>query len=393
MVLFFLPSWCLAIENSVPTKLDLYLEYFYNRYSQHFDLIGGLKYQSPSYGIVEFKLAETAREIMSLAGYYKYRSLAGDAMATRILKEAITESYANLLDKPASRYSFEDAEAMFLLVQLIESSPHKDIKSEAEKIKSLIALKIETAILANDTENRALVAGAHWQYLADYITRHGWFDKTTKEKIDKLIKDKIDLATRDCIDKDFWYRENKWRSFSPHYQAVSAFMLMNYGHITGQEKYLEIAKKMYYNLKKISFHNGMVEAKLGNRPLGLGEQFYLMQGLLGKYFQDTDYQVYLFYGNGNRFFSDQSYPNRLEFHSTIEDSKSTFHDDYAFIDAAEMALTNERLSSIENQTTYFKNPIKKSTDKFFRIINNGRSIIINGRRNVLGSYGNWSHLY
>ncbi len=58
-----------------------------------------------------------------------------------------------------------------------------------------------------------------------------------------------------------------------------------------------------------------------------------------------------------------------------------------------MALTNERLSNIESRTTYFKNPIKKSTDKFFRIINNGRIIIINGRQNVLGSYGNWSHLY
>jgi len=274
LVLFFLPSWCLALENSASTNLDQYLEYFYNRYSQHFDLIG-LKYQSPSYGVVGFKAAETAREIMSLAGYYKYRALGGDVVASRILKEAVVESYTKLLYKPASNYSFEDAEAMFLMVQLIEGN-FDDIKIEEEKVKNLIALKIETGIQANDTENRALVAGVHWQYLADYITSQDQISKVTKEKLDKLIKNKIDFAIKGCIDKDFWYRENKWRSFSPHYQAVSAFMLMNYGHITGQEKYLEIAKKMYYNLKKISFDNGMVEAKLGNRPLGLGAQFYLM---------------------------------------------------------------------------------------------------------------------
>ena len=156
----------------------------------------------------------------------------------------------------------------------------------------------------------------------------------------------------------------------------------------------KIKKTVFKNLKKISFKNGMVEARLGHRPLGLGAQFYLMQGLLGKYFDDPDYSVYLNYAKGHRFFSDKQHPNRLEFHSTIENSTPQFHDDYAFSDKAELALTIPKLHNINaNSKHYFDNSIQEYKDNKFDISNTGNRIIFNKIKNVLGSYGNWSHIY
>lgn len=384
----------LTVAQAQEQSLTDYTAYFYNRYSTHFDTIG-LKYKSPTYGLNYFKTAETPREIMSLVSYYKYRVLNGEKNAIEILKKQINIVYQKLLSQKNTSQSFEDAEALFLLVQMNNLAIKDFPIITPEQINQLIKEKIRPGILAKDTENRAVVAGAHWQYLANYIFERGVINELEKNELDKLIKNKIDLAIKNSINSTGWYKENNGQSFSVHYHTVSAFMLMFYGSLTNQENYLEIAKKMYYNVKKISFRNGMVEARLGIRPMGLGAQFYLMQGLLGNFFQDNDYQVYLFYGSGNRFFSDPKYPNRLEFHSTLEKTAPNFHDDYAFVDASELALTLPYFifNQLDNQQTYFKNPLAKSIDKYFKIYNNGRQIIINNKKNVLGSYGNWSHIY
>ncbi|MFH1610682.1 MAG: hypothetical protein ABIA91_02215 [Patescibacteria group bacterium] len=115
--------------------------------------------------------------------------------------------------------------------------------------------------------------------------------------------------------------------------------------------------------------------------------------MLGQYFDDDDYKVYLFYASGNRFFSDKKHPNRLEFHSTIENTDPDHHDDYAFCDIAELGLIISKLKDINLEHKYYlSNPIKYSKDNTFRIYNYGNLIFFNFKKNLLGSYGNWSHI-
>jgi len=374
-------------------NLDKYISYFYNRYSKHFDNFG-LKYSSSEYGIKNFKEPETSREWMAIASYYKYRSINGSAMETEILVNAIDKAYQYLSNKNPINQSFEDAESYFLLIRIFEINPLIITDEKKQKILNLIANYAENGILANDTENRAIISATHWQYIINYIFKNQTISSIEKHYYDYLIKKKIDYSIKECITNSGWYFENKFKNFSVHYHTVSAFMLMLYGDMVKDQRYLALAEKMYYNIKKISFKNGMVEARLGHRPLGLGSQFYLMQGLLGKYFNDADYSVYLFYAQGHRFFSDKRHPDRLEFHSTIEKSESAFHDDYAFSDKSELGLTIEKLRDINlDFKYYFDNQISKSNDNYFKIENNGQIIIMNNKKNTLGSYGNWSHIY
>ncbi|MFH1890217.1 MAG: hypothetical protein ABIJ91_01455 [Candidatus Kuenenbacteria bacterium] len=390
LIIFLTPNFCQAYEYA---NLDYYVSYFYNRYSKHFDNFS-LKYKSPEYGITDWKTPETPREWMSLASYYKYKSLQGDINAKQALRSAIQNGFLASFKKPAYAQSFEDAESYFLMIRIFEEDNNLINSFEQKKILYQIRSYIEAGIKAQDTENRAIVAAAHWQYIVDYLHKKNILKDNQKRYFDNLIKVKIDRAIENCINDKAWYFENNWKDFSPHYHTVSAFMLMVYGALTQQDKYLAIAKEMYYNIKKISFKNGMTEARLGNRPIGLGAQFYLMQGLLGKYFDDEDYTVYLFYAGGHRFFSDKQHPDRLEYHSTLENSDSQFHDDYAFSDKAELGLTIEKLHNINlNFKYFFTHPIQESKDKYFVIKNTGTSIVFGNKIGILGSYGNWSHIY
>ena len=378
-------------EANNSSNLDEYVKYFYNRYSLHFDS-HGLRYSSRSYG-VGYRAPETAREWMALASYYKYRALKDEKGVESILRNGIFSAYNEMVANKSYK-GFAAAEANFLAIRMMEANPDLIDEGIKKDILDYIASNLKEAILGYDWENRQLVAVAHWQYINNYLFEEGIIDSEEKQEIDKILKDLIDWAILECVNQDYWYFENGMKDFSPHYQAVSAFMLLVYGDLTGQDYYVDLSREMYYNLKKISFRNGMVEARLGHRPIGLGAQFYLILGLLGKYFKDDDYRVYLFYGRGYRFFSDERYPNRLEFHSTIENSSPDFHDDYAFSDIAELGLVIPALRDIDlRYKVYFTRPARSSLDKTFKIYNNGRVIFINNRKNVLGSYGNWSHLY
>ena len=384
LIFILLPVSLASAFVNEESNLDGYIRPFYSRYSQHFDQYG-LKYSSPSYGIEYFKDPVTAREWMSLASYYKYTS------NQDIIHNAVINAYREISKRPSYTQSFNDAEAFFLIIRLMENNEDLLTYIEKERVLDLITIYLEQGIKAKDTENRAIIAAAHWQYITDYLYSNHRI--TNKIYYDSLIKEKIDKAMQESINKDGWYFENNMKDFTPHYHTVSAFMLLIYGDLTQQSEYLDLSEKMYLNIKKITFKNGMVEAKLGHRPLGLGAQFYLTQALLGQYFNDDDYKVYLFYASGNRFFSDKQYLDRLEFHSTIENTELNFHDDYAFSDIAELGLTIPKLKDIDLEYKYYlTNPIKYSKDNTFRIYNYGKLIFFNGKRNILGSYGNWSHI-
>jgi len=144
--------------------------------------------------------------------------------------------------------------------------------------------------------------------------------------------------------------------FNPHYHLITAFAFSSYAEITGDIEFYLMAKKMTKNLRSLTFPNGMLEARIGNRPVGLGAQFYLGAGLLNYKFNFNDYSVYLNYAAGDKFFSDPKYPNRLEYHSTIYNSDPNYHDDISFSNLAELAL----LTPLINQLSFDPSDIKLS---------------------------------
>jgi D-alanyl-D-alanine endopeptidase (penicillin-binding protein 7) len=336
-----------------------YLKYFYNRYSKQFDKIG-LKYAAPDYGVKNFRAPKSGREIISLVGYYKYRAMAGEKKPRQILHDSVLKSIKEISSRPNKTLSFNDAEALFLAVRLAEEVPDLLIQQEIADLLKTVKNSLAAGIAVADTENRALIAGAHWQYLNNYLLEKSLITAEEKFVNDAAIKEKIVAAVKSSISPAGWYREGG--EVVPHYQAVSAFMLLAYGQLTNQKEYLDLAERLYLNLKKITFSNGLVEAQAGPRPVGEGAQFYLMMGALGGAAGDIDAAVYFNYAAGNRFFSDARYPNRLEYHRTsVEYKKQTYkvrvrkklvartrwvalpapasyHDDYAFVDAAELGL-------------------------------------------------------
>lgn len=369
--------------------LERYTKYFYNRYSAHFDKFGFF-YMAPDYDVKDWKAPHSAREYISLASYYNYRAKAGDYSAEDIIKSAVFKAKNELSGRPLNTQSFEDAEAIFLIARDLQNLPELFSKEEKDGILEWMAKCADRGIGAPDTENRAIISSAHWQYIVDYLSSEGKISALDKKRYGKKIKDKIDFAVKTNITKDNWYIEGRYDNFTPHYHAVAAYMLMIYSKLTGYKKYADISYEMYKNIKRISFDNGMVEASLGHRPSGLGAQFYFMAGYLGHAFNDKDYAVYLFYGFGDRFFSDPAHPNRLEYHPTIEGYSSQFNDDYSFVDAAELALSIPSLSDEKFKFTCFVAAPEIAARENFIQKNDGREIIFGGKKFILGSYGNWA---
>jgi len=390
--LFFLSSFFrVSAASAKEFSLQTYSRNFFNRYSSHFD-VHGLVFSVPSYEVENFEKPQTAREWVSLASYYKYRANTPlDFFDTGFrVHHAIVASITEIKNRPAYTLSFHDSEAFFLILRMINSIP--DVISEAEKedILRLLESSIEVGIRAGDTENRSIIAASHWQYLTDFLFYQNKITPEKKVYLDSLILEKIKKGVKESITEDGWYFEIEKTAFSVHYHTISALMLMWYADLTGHAEYLSLAEKMYFNAKKLSFRNGMTESRIGKRPIGLGAQYYLAQALLGKYFGDEDYKVYLFFSSGNRFFSDPKHPDRLEFHSTIEGSEPQFHDDYAFSDVAEIGMTIFAEEEMFSYQYYFKNSNVQSTDSDFTIFNDGRKIVVNNRIFYLGSFGNWT---
>jgi len=331
-------------ENS---SLDNYLSYFYNRYAKHFTDYG-LKYAIPDYGITKLIEPQQARELISLPFYYKYEALDNNPQAKQKIKLGLLMAYQELISRAPETQSFADAEVHFLAIRTLAQFPNLLSDKSEQAILNVIKNYTEAGIKAGDTENRALVSGTHWQYIINYLAENNIIAAEKKSYFEQLIKNKIDQAIFESINPDYWYLENNLQDFSVHYHTLSAFMLMIYGDLTQQNKYLFLAQKMYQNIKKISFPSGKVPSQLGHRPTALGAQFYLLTGLLGYYFQDQEYMAYLSFAKGNRFFSDPNYPNKLEFHS-----ENSFNDDYAFCDIAELGLIIPQLKNTDHIQTHF----------------------------------------
>lgn len=368
VISLFLPCWASA------TTLNNYFEYFYNRYSQHFDT-NGLKYAIPDYGVKKMTYPTTPREIISLASYYKFRALKDDSTAQVVTREELLASLSAL--EKQTHFSFNDGEALYLSYTLDKQLPNLLSFEEKIRLKQTIVNILETGLLAKDTENRAIISATHFQILINELFKENLIEEKNKIKLDQLAKEKIDLAIKQTISKDGWYRENNL--FSPHYQAVSAYMILLYSESTNNSDYYTLAKKMYFNLKALSFNNGLIEAKIGNRPVGLGAQFYLMMGIMGLSFQDKEAAAFLAFAQSNTFFQDKKYPNRLEYHCTSCSYHLNFHDDYAFSDIAELSsnLIDPETSINLNLTRI--SPINVN-DSDFKISHQNQIIIIKDKK-------------
>lgn len=329
----FLP---IIAQAEASTTLESYTANFYNRYSQQFDE-NGLKYAVPDYGITEFKDATTPRELMSLVSFYRFRAVNGEVKAQAIIRDAISQSDVLLAKKTTKNFSFEDAAAQFLIWQMLDEVPLNLSFAEIKNYKHKILARAEENLAAPDTENRAVLSAVYWQAIVNQALVEKAMTISNKEKVEKIIKNKIEVVIANCIDQDNWYVEGTPKKLNPHYHLVTAFSLMVYGDLTNNQTYKDLAKKMTENLRTISFAGGMVEARIGNRPVGLGAQFYLGAGLLNWYYGFEDYGTYLSFASGDKFFSDPEYPNRLEYHATRLGEEANFHDDYAFSNLAELA--------------------------------------------------------
>lgn len=360
------------------STLESYLEPFYNRYSWQFDRYG-LVYATPDYGVKKFKVATTPRERMSLAVYYRYRARAGNKSAQLIIHEAIEQADASLDSRLSTSYSFEDAAAQFLMWQMLDDVPLGYSLEQKKYFKAKIINRAVDGLMAKDTENRAVLSAVYWQAIINWAHQDKLITSYEKVYFDEQIKNKINEAVKTNIDANGWYQEGSPLTFNPHYHLVTAFSLMVYGDLVNNKNYSQLAKTMTDNLRQVSFSNGMVEARLGPRPIGLGAQFYLGAGLLNWRFGYADYGAYLNFAQGNRFFSDPKYPNRLEYHSTRQNSAPNFHDDFAFSNLAELALAtpffaNQELKLSTNLKVKVTNP---------KISNNGQVIIYNHKKITL----------
>lgn len=383
LVFFVFPAASLA-KNKNDSVKD-YIRAVYNRYSKHFDKNGWI-YSQPTYGIKN-KKAKTPRERLMFASYYKYRAAHSEKSHTK-MSNAIVKGYNYLENYPTIFQSFEDSIAHFLILRFAEKG---STEISQRKLYQQINNSLEVRINVDDTENRAIIASILDMYLTNELFVHSVISKKEKNYLFKKNKKKLNRGIKECIDKDYWYIEDGNKSFSVHYHVLTAYFLMFYGDYFNEGKYLRIARQMTKNIRKISFKNGFIEARVGVRPIGLGAQTYLMLGLLNKHFGYSDYSVYLNFAR-KHFFSDKKYPNRLEFHSTVYNTAPNFHDDIGFSLAAEISQLNSKIKNtrIKKKQAYLKNTAKDYQDRRFMIKNRGNVVIVNNKEYRLAATGSAS---
>jgi len=370
---------------SAAAKIDLdeYISFFYNREIKNFKKFGEI-YQMPLYGIKKFRPLDSSRKVMETAIFYKYKI--SDAKTRQNVRQKILNSTVLRKRKLLkSSQSFNDAISNFLILNYLKKTPNLFSAEEKNQIRQWIGSYLEGGVLSRDTENRAVIASALWQIVANDLFENDIIANDEKMNIDHLIKNKIDSAIKKSVNKNYWYLESG--KFSPHYHLITALMMAAYGDTTKQKKYLIIAREMTKNIRDITFNNGMIVSDFDHRPIGSGAQTYLIAGLLNKRFNFKDYKVYLTYAKGGRFFSDKKRPNRLEFHSVIKNTNPLHHDDFGFVTIAELGLylksTKDLVYSKSAYSSNFKNI---SQDNTFSIKNTGKVIKINN--NIYTLVGN-----
>lgn len=363
-----------------------YIKTTYNRYSKHFDQ-NGWHYNQPNYSI-DNKYPNNAREWSMFASYY-YNRL-DNKKTKNLVVTALNNAIIELQARPTITQSFNDSIAHFLIYQ------QKDLLNNSEK--EIYYAQVKESLFAriniNDTENRGIIAGVLDSYLANKLRENKQIDKQQYKFIIKRNKQKISKSIAQCIDQDGWYFEGNQKYFSAHYHILSAYLLMFYADYFNDKDYLELAKKMTLNIRKLTFQNGFIEAKIGMRPIGLGAQTYLMLGILNKRYKHQDFSVYLNYLKP-RFFNDKISPNRLEFHSTMEGTEPNYHDDIGFSLVAEISKNDQHIKKTklkkDIRTLNLKNNIFQ--DKRFTIKNNGGIIIINNKEFQLATNGDYSRIF
>ena len=376
-----------------PQTLESYLEYFYNRYSKHLDE-HGLIFKAPGYGVDDFIAADTARGILSLAAYYKYRALNGEDAARVKIKEAILAANNEMNSRNYNTQSFSDAWAQMAMVSLLDQVPFLLSADEQHQIYSQILDRMEAGIIAPDTSNRAALSAVYWQHTLNMLYHKNLVSHERKFELDKLIYKKIKTVLDKDVDQSGWYKEGTPMRFNPHYHLITAFAFLSYGEITGDVEFYMTAKKMTQNLRAITFDNGMIEARIGARPVGLGAQFYLGAALLSKKFGFKDFAAYLNYAYGDRFFSDPEYPNRLEYHSTLANSAPNFHDDISYSNLAELALLTPSVGDFSFSLTDAMNIFREKIDlPEIKIINQGNLIYFNYLKISQSADGNYTNIY
>lgn len=346
-----MPAGFVFAQSQNNQSLDQYLSYFYNRYSRNFDE-HGLVFKDPGYDVPDFRAPRSAREIISLALYYKYRALDSDKLAQAKIKQAVLDADKSLSSRPAYTQSFEDAIVQLGMINLINDFPLLFSAKEKDPIFQVIADRAEAGLLAGDTSNRAALSAAYWQAILNFLYSDNIISHDRYDQLSDLACKKIQSVAATDITPDGWYLEDTPKKFDPHYHMVSALAFLAYGELSGRQYFIDLSQKMTVNLRSLSFSNGMVEAKIGNRPVGLGAQFYLVLGLLSYRFGFKDANVYFTYASGNRFFSDPQFPDRLEYHSTISKTAPDYHDDIAFSNMGELALLVPGLQQIKINNNY-----------------------------------------
>ncbi|HRY63033.1 MAG TPA: thrombospondin type 3 repeat-containing protein [Patescibacteria group bacterium] len=392
---FFISVKQINSGSQTPQQLADYLTYFYDRYSRHFDA-NGLIFQTPDYEVKEFSTPKSAREILSLALYYKYRALAGEVAAQDKIRAAILAAEEEISSRPFMTQSFSDAFAAMAEVQLLDQFPTLLEPAVRDKILHNILSRAEQGIKAPDTSNRAALSAVYWQIVLNNFLTKQLITEPEYERLSALTLTKIKEFAEADITADGWYLEGTPKKFNPHYHLITAFSFLVYGELTDNLEFILLAEQLTANLRLISFKNGMVEARIGDRPVGLGAQFYLGAGLLNYYFHYPDWNVYLNYASGNRFFSDKAYPDRLEYHSTIAGSAPRYHDDISFSNLSELALAVPTFDNfILNNSVQSLSLINPPLSTTYQVTNTGTTITFNNlllRQTKDGGYTTWQYL-
>jgi len=335
-----IPFVTLSLENQ-PFNLKEYIKFFYTKHSHFLDVtyhqtLKTWHFNTPYYFPKKSwqKTNIHPRYHISAASFYKFR-VSQSPYAQKIVRQAVFDATLNnkalIFDQ-----SFNNAIANFLIIRLIEQ---KDLFNQIKKKQILAWIKhrLLPGLLAQDTENRAALAAVYWQYVANYLYAKKMLKFNEFQKIKQLTQNKIDLSIKQTLDKNYYYRENSL--FSLHYHIVETYMLLNYGVMTNNKYYIDLANKMTKIINTLANDDGFLDASLGHRPTGCGAQSYLMAGVLNKYFDNKiQAEKFLNYADGNRFFADPKYPNRLVWYNTSLANPNQFNDDISFVNMAELAL-------------------------------------------------------
>ncbi len=370
----FLPLFVSA--KTLAPNLKSFLQPIYTKDSLYFDA-NNHRYADPTYGQPEWTTLPPSRDGVFAATTYQFRANSSDAAAKKYMKSMIQQSITRLC-KPVVYDNFQDSQTMVALVFLETSTPSLWTPELHQQLWNCITKNALTITETRDTENRLFTTIARWSYLLPQLEQRGLISHDTETSISVVLAQRMDSEIKKTISPSGWYREGT--SFTVHYDIVSAYNLLLYARWSKQPKYEVLAKKMYTNIKHMAFPNGMIESLIGHRPIGSGPQTYLMLGVMGRAWNDPDADVFFTYLSGSTFFSDPRFPNRLEYHYTINDIpglKPLFHDDIAFSDVGETARHLPGLAINQPIVQQKKlQPMGNLSDRDFTIVRSSSKVTI-----------------